>query len=201
MDLLKVYFGTLFLYTFYLPSVNEIKTLLGHDHVHPYLEFPPFDTIECVLQYVLTKVLDKSEYLVNACKTEHDLSFANSVKTFDERIRPHDPDESAKLFFVKFFEGDFTPRSYEEVQQIVEWMLFAVQFDEAKQDRVIEALHLMRQLKLHLFMMKARSDAKKKASQELLKWSEAQKRDVDAKYCSCFEFEISGNCSHEEDLS
>ena len=198
IDFLKMYLGTVFLSMYTLPSVQEIKHMLGTE-IHPYDEYPPFDSIECVLRYLLVKILQKSEYLLNACQQKCNLKFCDSVKTYDEFIRPCNCDTSIKTFFEKFFEPNYTPHSNAEIDQIFEWILYVIQFDEADQNRVKEGIQLLHAVQLHLYDMKKNFDVSKVHAQNLAEWTESQTRDLDAKHCDCYEFEVSGNCSHEED--
>ena len=198
IDFLKMYFGTIFLSTYVLPSVEDIKNWLGKD-IHPYDAYPPFDSIECVLRYLLVRVLDKSDYLLNGSQMKCNLKFRSTLKTFDEFIRPCNRDTSIRTFFKKFYKPNFTPQSDAEIDQILEWMLYVIQFDEADLTRVAEGLKLLNQIQWHLRDMKKNHDEAKKHAQTLAEWAESQKRDVDAKWCACYEFEVSGNCSHLED--
>ena len=198
MDFLKLHLGTLFLSTYYLPTEKEVKARLSRYTIHPFSKFPPFESVESVLEELFQKILHNRKYLVKVSKIDHGFRFKKIMKNFDESICPTDLNKSAWIFFEKFFERDLTPTSNEEVEEIAEWILYVVKFNEADRKRVEQALVVIEEIKLHLTTMRIISKVHNDPEREHIewlkrekkkhgKWSKIDRDDVDDKTCSCFD--------------
>ena len=214
IEFLKLHFGTLFLTSYDLPTLEHVKTIIGSGLLK-FTQYQPFVSIGCVMQNLIAKVISRSNELLYLSDNKFLNAFSDRLNLFGESIAPTNLKHSAQTFFQKFFDYDYCPVNDEEIEMIVEWSLFAIQFEEANKERVRKALDLLIEVQDHLYTakFKAMFDTVEKQNKTCNVPKPIEKKetevaqntaivkneilwDSDTKSCDCYEYEISGDCYH-----
>ena len=145
------------------------------------------------------------------------MKFSDRLNTFHEAAVPTDKVSSPLSFFMLFFNRLYTPFSDEQIDAIVEWALFAVQFEESNPERTQKALKLLKDLRIHLYdekmkamldphldnidgpSIKAKAEESSQNDKNVLPVAAIEKDesilfDTNTKSCDCYEYEQSGDC-------
>ena len=235
VEFLKFYFGTLFLSTYHLPTIEQVKNTTGSG-VRLFTSYKPFVSMGCVLRLLILKILQRGDDLLYLSKNKFLDAFSDRLHLLGESIAPTNLENSCLTFFEKFFDYGHCLADDEEVETLVEWSLFVVQFKEANEERVRTVLDLLTEVREHLYneelkalffpeLVKLRKEteisdnaqSEKKtndstsfvanSSKSQTKDVEETKRskdeilmDTDTKSCDCYEYEVSGDCSHVDDF-
>lgn len=197
---LKLHFGTLFLTTYHMPTLDEVKNVIGSG-VFLFARYFPFVSIGCILRSMIEKLLKRGEELIMFSKNNFLRDFNANLETYDTSIVPLDTARSPLTFFKTFFEPEFTPVNEEEIDILIEWSLFVVQFEEANENRTKEALKLLSELQDHLLTSKFAAmyditldNIDKPSEEQMILF------DTNTKSCDCYEYEQSGDCHHFDDV-
>ena len=203
VEFLKLHFGAMFLTTYCLPTFENVQDIVGNG-VLLFSTFFPFISVGCILRRLIDKVMERSGDLIMFSKSIFLYKFSDRLKDYKESAFPHD-EHSSLTFFQKFYDRDYTPINDEELEEIVEWSLFAVQFKEANEERTKAVLEMLMKLKNHLYdeKMKSAYDPSLDNIDEPPFTFKVQNEDVStaSKACECYEYEVSGDCSHLDDCA
>ena len=153
IEFLKLYFGTLFLSSYKLPTLDHAIVIFGNG-VKIFLRYRPFVSMGCILRHLITKVLNRREELRYLCRNDFLNAFSDRLHLIGDCVAPKDLTASPNIFFQKFFDSDYTPQNEEEINAIVEWCMFAVQFEESSLARVNAAIELLKGIRDHLYHAK-----------------------------------------------
>ena len=215
MEYLKLHFGTLFLETYRMPKLQDVVNIIDNGVVI-FTKFFPYVSVGDILRLLIDEILERSGDLVSLSSNNFLLKFSDRLDTFHKAAAPIDLVSSPLLFFSLFFNRHYTPFNKEQIDLIVEWALFSVQFVESNPQRTHKALNLLKELRSHLYdeKMKAMLDphldnidgpalkAKNKKKKDLKNLSVAASQkdepilfDTNTKPCDCYEYEQSGDCS------
>ena len=146
IDFLKMYLGTLFLDNYVMPKLEAVKIVLAAA-ARPLNKFEPLGVAGIKLRQLCKKVLKHSGDLLYFSENRKNFGrFSDQLYLYAEEVAPVDREGSALIFFEKFFNDDYTPQSEVELEFIIEWLLFVVEFDEANEERTKKALDLLNDL-------------------------------------------------------
>lgn len=179
---LKLLFSTLFLKTYKLPEVGAILNLIEQSCKDLHSLERCFEN----LSYVNIKLQDLKETLVYFSTSDFLGHFDNLEESYKAYDFPIDFSNSCHEFFKKFFDVDYTPGNSYDLDELLEFIQYIVQFEEATPARVHNALDLMEEV-TQLMSVKFEWLMPKNTSFPEI--------DRDTKPCDCFEYEASGDCS------
>ena len=201
IEFLKLYLTTFFLSTYNLPSENEAKQVIDDAAVGKKLDLPfhtPFD----LLRNLITEILDRKHDLLELIQRKGGFLGKFSDRMIDSGaiVFPFSKTKSALTFLEKFLNEDFVPQNQKEIDELLEWPLQAVQFAEVNKQRTLEALDLLATIRGHLttlipiadFQLDEGFDSEEEIN--LNKYS-------NTKHCSCYVYEVSGDCDCLDDIS
>ena len=157
IEFLKLRFGVLFLSNYDLPSLDDVKLLLDTNGVN-YCFFYPFLTMNCVLRELMTQVMERRNDILHLSKNNFLGKFSDRKESYVNITFPEDVYTSALQFFQKFFDDDYRPASQGDLAEIVEWILFVVQFSESNEERSTEALDFLTEINSYLYSNCNRDD-------------------------------------------
>ena len=211
VEYLKLHFGTLFLETYRMPKFQDVINIIDNGVVI-FTKFFPYASVGDILRQLIDEVLERSDDLVTFSKNNFLLKFSDRLDTFHSATAPTNLVSSPLMFFSIFFNRFYTPFNKEQIDLIVEWALFAVQFAESNPERTQKALKLLKELRTHLYAekmkamldphldnidapsLKNKNDKKKNLSVIVSQKDEPILFDTDTKPCDCYEYEQSGDC-------
>ena len=216
LDFLKLHLGTLFLDTYSLPSFENILDIVCSNlSIENHSEI--YSTAACALNDFLCHLFDREADLLSF--STNDFLGKFSEHHYDSSVFPFDLKRSGQIFFEKFFDLYYTPATKIEIDMMLEWCLFVVQFSEANVERTKDALSLLKRLKeccVESTICKFEKpvvlnpiDAVESKENEKRLSSDYVKRDLvatsqgfsdvtvdyDTKHCSCYTYKVSGDCA------
>lgn len=179
---LKLLFASLFFKTYKLPEIGAIlglveqKCKVWHDVERCFEN----------LQYLNEKLKEMKETLLYFATSDFLGSFSNREEEYKDFQFPTDLSSSCQEFFNKLFDPAYTPGNNYDLDDLIEFIQFTVQFKEASPERINEALSLLDEVTQLMC-----------AKYEWLIPNNASfiEVDRDTKPCDCFEYEMSGDCS------
>lgn len=165
VESLKLYLGTLFLSCYRLPEMHDVETVIEEVVEESKREKVPFGTLVEKMLLLLEKIYLKRSELLMFGKGEFLGPFLDRLNTFGCDSYPTDLEDSGVMFFRKFFkdsskieleseeETELKIDSEEEeplsdLEEIVEWCLFVVQFEEATHERIVKAINFLYKVKV-----------------------------------------------------
>ena len=83
--------------------------------------------------------------------------FKDRLLLFKESVAPTNLGTSCFLFFEKFFDSNFCPVCDEEIEEMVEWCLYSVQFTESNLTRISATLTVLTEVQNYLYVSKLNS--------------------------------------------
>ena len=208
----KLQFGTLFLSSYRLPDVDEVKNVtavLGKTVSEKKLK-------------ALCKIFSEIEIHRNLLLffSENDFigDFSQCIKTFGEDNFPSNQHNSSLQFFFRYLDSNVLNYSEVECEEFVSSALTTVQFNEANVKRTLAAMKLLSQVKEHVqtlltekklfscavddvpcdVCVDIRDESDVIAAAAATK-DEGIVVDYDTKHCSCFTYEVCGDCSCVDD--
>ena len=144
LDFLKLHLGTLFLDTYSLPTLESILDIIcGICEIQKHSEM--YSTAACALNDFLCRLFEREVDLLSS--STNDFLGKFSERQYDSSVFPFDLNRSGEIFFEKFFDLYYTPTTKSEVEVLLEWCLFTVQFSEGNVERTRDALSLLKRLK------------------------------------------------------
>ena len=221
IEKLKMYFCTFFLECFDLVQLPDMKELVEAGLLRTKVMCATNHSSFCMLARLLELVQMRKRDLMRLCKND----FLGSFKGLEKRLFRDSSTIDRKTtavetFFKKFFNSDYTTSSMNEHNEIIDWCLTVVQFEEATPERVNLALDRLDDLRRYL-LHRAMDEQNFQALQmhdilnvEKFHTNLAAAMDKgpqaasslknlgpeDTKRCDCDEYEASGDCNCVEDM-
>ncbi len=203
---LQLYLGTLFLFTYELPTVKSVKKIIKQ--AKGLKNRVPFEIAVRTLLELIDNLQNRKAELIFFSKSSFLGMFAQ--RSLDYVLFPYSKKRSTHDFFEKFFVNLYFPKSAEDFQDLILWCQFVVQFEEGNEKRICEAMEFLEKLKQSLIAdcdlndddddddvenenVKNENVTKKKTPQ-VLPLTEFCKKFEDTKFCECVEYEASGDC-------
>ena len=152
-ECLKFLLGTLFLSSYRLPTSSHVKNIIGSG-VKLFTTYKPFVSMGCILRHLIQKVKEREQNLFYFSEGSFLGLFSDRLLLLEKSIAPTNLETSCFLFFEKFFDYHYCPRSDEHIEEMVEWCLYSVQFSESNSTRVSDALKLLEEVQNHLYLSK-----------------------------------------------
>ena len=153
-EMLKLHLGTLFLSNYDMPALSDVQKLVDV----AFAKYPvgrPFGS------YVL-RMTDLIDELMLFKDTLLQLGTNNFLGPFTERLKDYDNcPTSIQSSTLKFFENFFDKRQTRlNIQEMRNWCLNVVQFEEANEKRTVEAFKFLSDVKDYVEMKNAELIAK-----------------------------------------
>lgn len=182
MTHLKLLFSCLFLKTYKLPAVGEILYLLEQSCKDWH------DVERCYehLEYLNVKLQELKDILLYFTTSNFLGSFSDKIEQFKDVEFPIDFMNSCNAFFEKLFDSSYTPIHNYDLDDLIQFVQYIVQCEEATTDRINEALCLLEDVTQMMSV---------KYEWLIPNSTDFQKVDLDTKPCDCYEYEMSGDCS------
>jgi hypothetical protein len=114
--------------------------------------------MNCVLRELMTQVMERRNDILHLSKNNFLGKFSDRKESYVNITFPEDVYTSALQFFQKFFDDDYRPASQGDLAEIVEWILFVVQFSESNEERSTEALDFLTEINSYLYSNCNRDD-------------------------------------------
>ena len=181
---LTLLFTCLFLDSYVLVDVFEVISLIEDKTIDWFREEKCFRNL-----LLLNRKLNALQVIL------YDNVSCNFLGAFSERTQqfgkrfPADLKGSCHKFFERLFDATCTPADDEQLDEIVDYVAFSVQFEEATSSRVTDALNLLDNV----------TELAKFRYQKVVKdGSNTDVKNVnyrDTKHCECVEYDMSGDCS------
>ena len=204
----KLEFGTLFLTTYRLPDVDEVKNVIA----------VLAKTISEKKVEALNKIISEIEIHKNLLLffSENDFigDFSQCVESFGKENFPSDQHNSPLQFFFRFLDSKILNYDEVECEDFVCSALTTVQFNEANVKRSVAAMKLLSQVKEHIQTLLTEKklfscavddvpcdvcvDIRNESDETVAK-DEGIVVDYDTKHCSCYTYEVCGDCSCVDD--
>ena len=178
-EFVQYYLSSLFLNLFPLPSLYLVKNVIN-DHIFE-AQFPAY-TISGLLD-LIDEISSKCTQLktLSRCYTKGQFLIDNPDKLKCD-CNCHDDNECMEFF--KLLLTEKCVPSTDDVKILVNDLAGTVQYDECNEMRVDEVLDLLKEVRTYCESLP----------------SVAIQKDIDTKTCSCYEYEMSGDCSHDDDF-
>ena len=141
-EMMKLYLGTLFLTNYNMPALCDVKDLIDA----AFLKYPsggPFGSYVLRMAHLIENLEQFNETLIQ-------LGRNNFLGPYEDLLKKQHSDfagdsQSASLkFFESFFEK---PRNHGDFTELCDWCLHVVQFAEANEERTVEAMKFLGDVK------------------------------------------------------
>lgn len=143
--MLKMHLETIFLKTFKLFSFESVQPLITDGMAstkrlcYTYRHSPM-----CMLRNLLLAIEDRADDLIRFSSNNFLGDFKERASLIFSDELPDETKESGTLtFFERFLDNDCSPRTQSEHNEMIEWCLFAVQFEQGNVERMNEALKIL----------------------------------------------------------
>lgn len=205
-----MHFGTLFLSTYRMPRLEDVIRIIGNG-VSIFTMYFPYASVGCILRKLIDEVLQRSDDLIAFSKGRFLKKFNDHLNDYQKAVAPVNREGSPLSFFLVFFNRLYTPCCDDEIDLIVEWTLFTVQFEEANEKRTRQVIKFLEDLREYLYVEKCKAmldprldnidkpslmskEASSKQEEDSSKQEEPILYDTLTKPCDCLEYEKSGDC-------
>ena len=204
LENLKVSFGLLFLKTHPLPTLLEVMTVINNAHVviaatPLHLALGMWNSFRLALEMLNSLIADLLLRGGDLKLFVYNNFLGEFIDKRDSKtnVIPFDKDRGGIEFFESFFQEQFTPKTQEELDELLEWCLFSVQHSDSDATRLNEALELLCGVRVHILKKFEGSPPTKVKSD-----NDDDDDNVftapplsDTKSCSCYTYEVTGDCS------
>ena len=149
---LQLYFGTLFLTIYSLPSFEEVRDCITGWEESFYED--QYANIILVLLQLLDHVFFMKHELLHVSKSSEYGEFVNYKNTSDPEICPIDLETSCLTFFEKLSVSGIFPFNEKDIEEITYCSTNHIcKFEECTPDRVQKALDLLKKVRNHVITL------------------------------------------------
>ena len=204
----KLEFGTLFLTTYRLPDVDEVKNVIAV--IGKTISEKKFQA----LKKIISEIEVQKNLLLFFSHNDFIGDFSQCVESFGKDTFPSDQRNSSLQFFFHYFDSDVLNYGEVECEDFVSSALTTVQFNEANAKRAMAAVKFLSQVKEHVQTLLTEKklfscavddvpcdvcvDIRDESDETVAK-DEGIVVDYDTKHCSCYTYEVCGDCSCVDD--
>ena len=209
LESLKLEFGTLFLSSYRLPDVDEVKNVIAA------LDKPISEKKFEALCKIISEIEAQKNLLLFFSNDDFIGNFNQCMETFGEDIFPSNQQNSSLQFFFHFLNSNVLNYSEAECEDFASSALTMVQFNEGNEKRSQDAVKFLSHVKEHvktllnekkLFSCAVNDepcdvcvDIRDACDDTFVAKDEGIAVDYDTKHCSCFTYEVCGDCSCVDD--
>ena len=183
---MELLFTCLFLTTYKLPEMLALQT-----YIHSKISRRWFQLERCYQNLIaLDSHLQTYKAMFQELMKDQNLGLFSKLQVTYASTDdfPHDLSNSCLTFFEKLLHPCHTPANEEDLEKLLHHASFAVQYTEASPDRLNEVVELVQNVTNYLGIQNQNY-----VLHNVRGYDEIDFRDT--KFCDCYEYEKSGDCS------